>query len=117
MCTELKKSYFVCNNAAVFYLGSDNEMHKEDIGELLSLHGTNHSEFEKFLTGINNGSMGMCQPGEYLYVDTDAEDDKRFKHIPAFVFKKLIKDPDTIRLRHKLDDVILLQYNPEAITV
>lgn len=117
MNTELRESYFIGDAGALYFLGSDREIHKEDVSSVLSLYDTNREKFEKFITGINDGYIGMCSPGEYICVDVGAEEHTKFTHIPSLVFKRLIRDPDTIRLRHKLESVILLQYNPEAVII
>lgn len=117
MSTGMRESYFTCDGSALYYIGQDREIHSENMADLLSLYGTDRQEFEKFLAGINDGHVGLCAPGEYLCVDTDSDECSTFRHIPILVFKKLIKDPDTIRLQYKHDNVILLQYNPVIIGI
>lgn len=115
MSAQLRESYFTCNDRAIYFLDGEKKLREESIVKLLELHESNHEEFERLINEIKDSKVGLCKPGEYICVNTDAESGSKFKHIPATVFSKLIKDPDTIRLRCKMSDIILLQYNPEVV--
>lgn len=117
MDTKLKKSYFACDTGSYYYLGEDKEIRTGDLYKILEMHGSDRPEFEQFMDKMNDGKIGVCTSGEYVYVDENTDDKYPFKHIPESEFKKLIRDVDTIRLRYKPDNIILLQYNPQAVTV
>lgn len=117
MSKEMRKSYFICDAGSVYYLGQDNEIRKETVANLLSMYSTNRAAFEEYINDIQNGSVGLCSPDEYIFIDAEERDGRKFKHMPTSLFKKLINDPDTIRLRHRNSDVILLQYSPRLALI
>ena len=117
MDTELRKSYFISDASALYYLGQDSTLCKENVADLLSLYMTNRDAFEKYLDGLKTGQIGLCLPGEYIFIDEGASVGSAFNHMPVENFKKLVNDPDTIRLRYEKNEVILLQYNPGAVSV
>ena len=112
MSKEMRKSYFICDASSVYYLGQDNEIRRETVVDLLSMYSTNREAFEEYIEDIKNGKAGICAPGEYIFIDATDRPGRKFKHMPNSLYKKLINDPDTIRLRYKQEDVILLQYSP-----
>lgn len=115
MNTNMRKSYFISDCGALYYVGSDRGVHKIDLASLLYMHEKDHAGFEKLLDGLKDEYIVMCEPGEYIFVDADSEEKSKFGHMSYGTFRKLIRDPDTIRLRYALDSVTLLEYNPAAL--
>lgn len=108
MGVKLKKAYFTNNAGILYFIGKDNEVCGTDIGKVLELHDTDHERFEEILNGIRDGRMCMCGPNEHLYIHADITQDSRFRTMPDMVFRELMREPDTIRLRSKDPSLMLL---------
>lgn len=117
MDNRLKKSFFIHTAGVAFYVGEDNDIHRMYVDSVLSMYDSDRSGFEKIISGFKDGVIGVCKDDEYLCLDAESDETTVFRHVPKNVFKQLMKDPETIRLRYKSDDIMLLQYNPECVAI